>query len=56
VVRQLCEQAVVMKAGHAVEHGPVARLLTSPEHPYTQALLASVPCTGWRPQRTRQSA
>jgi ABC-type glutathione transport system ATPase component len=56
VVRQLCEDAVVMRNGEVVETGPVARLLTTPEHPYTQALLDSVPRPGWRPRRTRQTA
>jgi ABC-type glutathione transport system ATPase component len=56
VVRQLCEEAVVMRNGEVVEHGPVARLLTDPEHPYTQTLLDSVPRPGWRPRRTRQVA
>jgi len=33
----------VMKDGEIVETGPVAQVFTQPQHPYTQALLASVP-------------
>ena len=33
----------VMYAGQIVEHGPVAKILRNPRHPYTQGLLAAVP-------------
>ena len=39
----LCDRVVVMYAGQAVETGPVGRVLRSPQHPYTAALLASLP-------------
>jgi len=52
MARQLCEQAVVMRAGRIVESGPVSRILNAPEHPYTQSLLDSIPRPGWRPRRT----
>jgi microcin C transport system ATP-binding protein len=32
-----------MKEGKIVEHGPVERVFTTPEHPYTRALLAAEP-------------
>ncbi|MFE2060807.1 hypothetical protein ACFXDH_00130 [Streptomyces sp. NPDC059467] len=38
-----------------MEEGPVARILTTPRHPYTQALLDFVPRPGWHPRRTRQT-
>jgi oligopeptide/dipeptide ABC transporter ATP-binding protein len=43
VVAKMCDRAVVMYAGRIVEHGTVRELFNSPTHPYTQALLASVP-------------
>ena len=43
VVAQLATRVAVMQAGRLVELGPAERVLTSPEHPYTQALLAAVP-------------
>ncbi|WP_116952825.1 dipeptide/oligopeptide/nickel ABC transporter permease/ATP-binding protein [Jiangella endophytica] len=42
VVAQLCERVVVMYAGRVVEELPVGRLGAA-AHPYTRALLASVP-------------
>lgn len=41
VVADLCDTVVVMQHGRVVEQGPTRRLLTSPEHPYTQSLLAA---------------
>jgi len=46
VVRQVCEQVAVMYLGRVVEQGPVDAVLGNPRHPYTQALLASVPRLG----------
>ena len=43
VVAQLATRVAVMQAGRLVELGPAGRVLTAPEHPYTQALLAAVP-------------
>jgi peptide/nickel transport system ATP-binding protein len=43
VVGQMAGRVAVMRAGQVVETGPCARLLTSPEHPYTRSLLAAVP-------------
>lgn len=43
VVAEVCDRAVVMYAGQAVETGDVHELFATPEHPYTRALLASVP-------------
>jgi oligopeptide/dipeptide ABC transporter ATP-binding protein len=46
VVAQVCEEVVVMYAGQIVEHGPVRALYSSPQHPYTEGLLASIPRLG----------
>ncbi|WP_017590066.1 dipeptide ABC transporter ATP-binding protein, partial [Nocardiopsis ganjiahuensis] len=43
VVAGSVDEVVVMRKGKAVEHGGVRGVLSSPEHPYTQALLAAVP-------------
>ncbi|GAA1352465.1 ABC transporter ATP-binding protein [Streptomyces beijiangensis] len=49
VVRYVCDEALVLYRGRTMEHRPVADLLNSPGHPYTQLLLASVPRPGWDP-------
>ena len=43
IVRKLADRVCVMKAGKIVEQGPVERVFTAPEHPYTRALLAAEP-------------
>ncbi|NDE40376.1 MAG: ABC transporter ATP-binding protein [Betaproteobacteria bacterium] len=40
LVAQLCDDLCVMYGGTVVETGPVAEVLSKPQHPYTQALLA----------------
>jgi ABC-type glutathione transport system ATPase component len=51
VVRQLTDQAVVMRAGEIVERGTTASLLDDPKHAYTRLLRDSVPEPGWKPSR-----
>jgi len=43
IVAKMCDQLAVMYAGRVVESGPVRQLFKRPLHPYTQALLSSVP-------------
>ncbi|HEY4986838.1 MAG TPA: ABC transporter ATP-binding protein, partial [Bradyrhizobium sp.] len=43
IVRKLADRVCVMNTGKIVEHGPVERVFTAPEHPYTRALLAAEP-------------
>jgi oligopeptide/dipeptide ABC transporter ATP-binding protein len=43
IVAKMCDQLAVMYAGRVVEAGPVKQLFRSPVHPYTQALLNSIP-------------
>ena len=43
VIAGIADHVVVMYAGRIVERGPVAAVLKSPRHPYTEALLASMP-------------
>ena len=42
VAAGFCERIHVMRHGRVVEEGPVDRIYTAPEHPYTQALLGAV--------------
>ena len=43
VVKQLCKRVLVMYMGCVMEQATAAELFTRPRHPYTRALLASVP-------------
>jgi oligopeptide transport system ATP-binding protein len=43
VVASLADRVLVMYGGQIVEEGPVNELYLSPQHPYTRALLRSVP-------------
>ena len=56
---EVADDVSVMYAGQILEHGPAARVLTSPAHAYTGALLDALPkaplasrvstCSGFRP-------
>lgn len=43
VIQYLCENTAVMYLGKIVEMGPTEALLSHPIHPYTKALLSSIP-------------
>lgn len=43
IVRKIADRVCVMSNGKIVEQGPVERVYTQPEHPYTRALLAAQP-------------
>ncbi|MES2856432.1 MAG: ABC transporter ATP-binding protein [Bdellovibrionota bacterium] len=43
VVAQMADDILVMYAGHVMEAGPKEDIIRRPKHPYTQALLASLP-------------
>ena len=43
IVARMCDSVAVMYAGRVVERGDVRQLFNNPSHPYTKALMASVP-------------
>lgn len=43
IVAKMCDQIAVMYAGRVVESGPVSKIFNAPAHPYTKALLSSIP-------------
>ena len=43
IVARMCDRVAVMYAGRIVESGPVRVIFRGPRHPYTEALMASVP-------------
>ncbi|WP_432826360.1 ABC transporter ATP-binding protein [Dactylosporangium sp. CA-092794] len=43
IVAKMCDRVAVMYAGRIVEQGPVRDIFDHPAHPYTEALIASVP-------------
>jgi len=51
IVSRICDRVAVMYAGRIVEMGPVRQIFTSPAHPYTRALLESIPRLGSRTHR-----
>jgi oligopeptide/dipeptide ABC transporter ATP-binding protein len=53
VVAQLADRVAVMYAGRIVENASVQDIFRNPQHPYTQALVASIPRLGEQPERLR---
>jgi oligopeptide/dipeptide ABC transporter ATP-binding protein len=53
VVRQMAHRTAVMYFGRLVETGPTEDILSTPRHPYTQALLSAVPVPDPAGQRSR---
>lgn len=43
LIRYVCDRTAIMYLGRIVEIGPTERVIRSPKHPYTQALLEAVP-------------
>jgi oligopeptide/dipeptide ABC transporter ATP-binding protein len=46
IVARMCDTVAVMYAGRLVESGPVRRIFDAPSHPYTRALVESIPKMG----------
>ena len=56
VVSAVADEIVVLYAGEVIERGPTREVLRAPAHPYTQALLRSIPPvgpTGYRARRQK---
>jgi len=51
VVADMCQQVAVMYAGRVVEYTDVFTLFSEPAHPYTEALLRSLPRLGLKRDR-----
>jgi oligopeptide/dipeptide ABC transporter ATP-binding protein len=43
VIAEVCDRVAVMYGGHVVETGPIDAIYHDPQHPYTKALLDSIP-------------
>ncbi len=46
VLGEICDRLAIMYAGRIVETGPVDEVFADPQHPYTEALMTSVPSFG----------
>jgi oligopeptide/dipeptide ABC transporter ATP-binding protein len=46
IVAKMCDAVAVMYAGRLVESGPVRQIFNAPAHPYTKALIESIPRLG----------
>jgi oligopeptide transport system ATP-binding protein len=54
VIAGIADRVMVMYGGQVVEHGPVRDLFANPQHPYTRALLQTIPAiSGSREARLR---
>jgi oligopeptide/dipeptide ABC transporter ATP-binding protein len=53
VVKHMSDRVAVMYVGRIVETGPAAEIFAAPKHPYTAALLASVPIADPRARAQR---
>lgn len=54
VIAEAADRVAVMYAGRLAELGPVREVLTQPQHPYTQGLMASTPLAAQRRKRLHQ--
>jgi oligopeptide/dipeptide ABC transporter ATP-binding protein len=50
VIAELADEVAVMYLGRVVEQAPVTEIFSNPKHPYTQALLTSIPSIDAKPR------
>lgn len=50
VIAEIADDVAVMYLGQVVEMGPVEEIFESPKHPYTKALLSSIPTMSAKPR------
>jgi peptide/nickel transport system ATP-binding protein len=53
VIEHICDRVAVMYVGKMVETAETSRIFTMPTHPYTEALISSVPIADPRMRNTR---
>ncbi len=53
VIRHVCTRVLVLFRGEVVEEGPTEQVFRQPSHPYTAALISSVPTLGGRIQEPK---
>jgi oligopeptide/dipeptide ABC transporter ATP-binding protein len=51
IVARMCDRVAVMYAGRVIESGPVRQIFDAPTHPYTRALIESIPRLSEGPER-----
>ncbi len=53
VVKHISDRVMVMYLGNIVEQGPKDAIFNNPQHPYTRALLSSIPTIDETPEKRR---
>lgn len=53
VVEHICDRVIIMYLGRIVEMGAKEEIFNNPQHPYTKALLSSIPMVGQRRSKNR---
>lgn len=53
VVEHICDRVIIMYLGRIVEMGTKEEIFNNPQHPYTKALLSSIPMVGQRRSKNR---
>jgi len=54
LVRKVADRILVVREGRIIEQGPTSRIVTTPQHDYTRALLDAAPAFTWFDQDERK--